>query len=640
MQRPFENRTALEPFVLHGGDDAFGYSYGCTLAGAPPSEDIPMQKTKDGLRQHATSSAVCLVRTDPMGYMRCLLALCAAVWSLAGCVTAAEYDLEHRWLFVMRNHQRAENVARTLALFPRAQAAGYNGVVISEGGIYNLDTAEETYRQNLLTLQREARRHGLELIPAVMPIGYSGGILSVDPNLVEGIPVKDAVFVVHDGQAALRPPPEAALPGGSFEEVDGDTFAGWDWQDNAGESIYADHRVVHGGNTSVRLEGIPEADPEHGHCRFNRTIMVSPFRQYRLSVWIKTQDFEAPETAKMTVLAPTEEERSISFAEFEIEPTQDWTKYSFVFNSLNWEKVRLYFGTWEGKEGRIWWDDMVLEEVGLLNVLRRDGCPVSVHGADGTVYTEGVDYQPIRDPQLSPYRTDHTPPPIVLTEASRISDGAELLVSYYHAIVIGKWQVTCCLSDPKVYDILRHQVQQVEDVLHPSAFFMQHDEIRVGNRDKACQDRHLAPGELLADNARKSVQIIHDINPDAKIWVWSDMFDPNHNAVDNYYLVNGTWAGSWEGLDPDVGIVNWANHLKGKNLKWFADRGHEQVLAGYYDNDEWVIGEWLEAGKGLRGITGAMYTTWTDDYSDMETWAKTAWGSAATEAPAPQSEPK
>jgi len=585
-----------------------------------------MQKTKDGLSQHARSIVVRLVRKGPMGYMRCLLALCAAVWSLAGCANAAEYDLAHRWLFVMRNLDRPENVASTLALLPRAREAGYNAIVLSDGNLSRLDHVDASYRENLLTLQREAKHHGLDLIPCVMPIGYSGAILSVDPNLAEGLPVKDATFVVHDGRAVLRPGSEATLPGGSFEDVDGDTFAGWDWQDNAGKSIFADHDVVHGGRTSVRMENIPQASPEHGHCRFSRTIKVQPFHQYRISVWIKTQDFEAPQTAKMTLLAPTEQERSVSFAEFEIEPTQDWTKYSFAFNSLNWEKVRLYFGTWEGKEGRIWWDDMVLEEVGLLNVLRRDGCPISVRGADGAVYTEGVDYQPLRDPQLSPYRVDHTPPPIILTEGSRIPEGAQLLASYYHPINIGQWQVMCCLSDPKVYDILRDQVQRVEDLLHPDAFFMQHDEIRVGNWDKACQDRHLTPGELLADNARKCTRIIRDIDPKAKIWVWSDMFDPNHNAVDNYYLVNGTWAGSWEGLDPDVGIVNWANHLKGTNLKWFADRGQEQVLAGYYDNDEWVIEEWLATGKDLPGIIGAMYTTWTDDYSDMEAWAKAAWG--------------
>jgi hypothetical protein len=155
---------------------------------------------------------------------------------------------------------------------------------------------------------------------------------------------------------------------------------------------------------------------------------------------------------------------------------------------------------------------------------------------------------------------------------------------------------------------------------------MQHDEIRVGNWDEACQQRHMTPGQLLADNVRKCTQIIHDISPAAKVWVWSDMFDPKHNAVDNYYLVNGTWAGSWEGLRPEVGIVNWAIHLKGANFRWFAERGHQQVLAGYYDDPKQDIAGWLKAGEGLPGINGAMHTTWQDNYRDMEDWARAAWG--------------
>ena len=201
-------------------------------------------------------------------------------------------------------------------------------------------------------------------------------------------------------------------------------------------------------------------------------------------------------------------------------------------------------------------------------------------------------------------------------------------MSYYHSVVIGDWQIMCCLSEPKVYDILREQVKAVNDLLHPSTFFMQHDEIRVGNWDQACQSRGLTPGQILADNARQCVEIIRDISPEAEIWVWSDMFDPMHNAVDEYYLVNGTWAGSWEGLSPEVRIVNWAGHLKGKNLKWFADRGHQQVLAGYYDGDRdgAAIREWLNAGEGIPAIVGAMYTTWVDNYDHMETWAEAAWG--------------
>lgn len=555
--------------------------------------------------------------------------LCALVMGLAtSCTAAPEGDLEHRWLFVMRNLASEENVEETLALLPRAEAAGYTAIVLSDGNLNAVSEAGPSYAQNVRRVQAEARARGLELIPCVMPIGYSGGILDYNPHLAEGLPVRDASFVVQGDRAFFSPALGEGLPGGDFEEAEGDRFAGWDWQDDAGERIHADREVVHGGRTSVRMERIGEFSPEHGHCRFMRTIEVEPYRQYRVSLWIKTEAFERPGAAKATILAPTEQERAISFAYFDVKSTQDWRQYQFIFNSLNWEKVRFYMGTWGGKGGLIWWDDVTLEEVGLLNVLHRGGCPVTVRGQHGTVYEEGLDYEPIRDPDFSLYDVNHEGPTIRLTDNTRIGDGERLLVSYYHPIKIGRWQVTCCLSAPEVYEIMRRHVAEVEDLLHPPAFFMQHDEIRVANWDQSCQSRGMTPGELLADNARRCVEIIREIRPDAEIWVWSDMFDPNHNAVDDYYLVNGTWRGSWEGLPPEVGIANWAGHLKGRNLRWFADRGHEQVLAGYYDHDEdgSAIEEWLQAGEGLPGIVGAMYTTWRDDYSDMETWAETAWG--------------
>ena len=62
---------------------------------------------------------------------------------------------------------------------------------------------------------------------------------------------------------------------------------------------------------------------------------------------------------------------------------------------------------------------------------------------------------------------------------------------------------------------------------------MSHDEIRVANWCKACRDRKLTPGQLLADNVRQCTEILKSVNPRARIVVWSDMFDPHHNAVDS-----------------------------------------------------------------------------------------------------------
>ena len=57
------------------------------------------------------------------------------------------------------------------------------------------------------------------------------------------------------------------------------------------------------------------------------------------------------------------------------------------------------------------------------------------------------------------------------------------------------------------------------------------------------------------------------------------MFTPYHNAYSMeaqkkyYYLVNGNWDGSWEGLPKDVIILNWYSPTP-DGVKFFADRGN------------------------------------------------------------------
>ncbi|HZP84289.1 MAG TPA: hypothetical protein VFB21_21785, partial [Chthonomonadaceae bacterium] len=249
-------------------------------------------------------------------------------------------------------------------------------------------------------------------------------------------------------------------------------------------------------------------------------------------------------------------------------------------------------------------------------------------GENGTAYEEGRDYEKIVDPQLHPWRAYHAPMDIKLTPNTRIAEGERLRVSYYHPIIVYEDRVTSCISEPKIFEDWREEVKQANALLHPAAFFMSHDEMRVMNQCALCQSKGMTPGQLLAWNVHQAAQIIRDIRPDAEIWVWSDMFDPMHNAVDNYYAVNGSLKGSWKGLDKGIGIVNWHGGLMGKNCQFFADLGLKQILSGYYDGDEdgSAIAKWLANTKGVPGIVGAMYTTWEDKYDAMDVWAQKAWG--------------
>ena len=377
------------------------------------------------------------------------------------------------------------------------------------------------------------------------------------------------------------------------------------------------------------MENIGATDPANGHGRVMKTIEVNPWRQYRLTVWIKTRDFETPQNVRAAILT---EERPLLHSSWQIEKTQDWTQYHVVFNSLNFQQVRVYLGVWGGKKGTIWWDDAQVEEVGLLNVLRREGCPLSVRGEDGTAYEEGRDFQTVRDEKLGvvpwdgEYDTAHDAPTMRLTANSRLKNGQKLRVSFYSVIPVENGQVGCCLSDPKVYELLRDNIQRVNKLLSPPIFFMSHDEMRQANWCQTCQKREMTPGQLLADNVKRCTQLIRDVSPNAEIFVWSDMFDPHHNAHDNYYLVNGSWAGSWEGLPKDVVIANWNFDERQKSLPWFAALGNRQILAGYYDDSPQRIRTWLDDARDIKGIDGVMYTTWQNRYDDLEAFAQNAWG--------------
>ncbi len=527
--------------------------------------------------------------------------------AFAAPIAKAQAVKPKHWLFIWRDMSDVKELDRMIARFPRAQAAGYNGVVFP----YNIPAAKAP------ELKQAAQQYGLDLVPIVM--GNTR-----DRNYVEGVLSHDALFVAQGGKAAHAPDNPTRVLNGDFEDVAANRFKSWAFQDDEGVATFADHQIKHGGNTSLRMESGDKTGARR--CRIMQPIKLQPHRQYRISVWLKSENL-VPANPEIKVLN-SKGGQVISFQTFHVARTQDWKQHDVVFNSLDCSDGLLYLGSWSGREGKMWWDDLKVEEIGLVNVLRRPGCPVTVRGENGTLYEEGRDFDKIVDPKLHPWRAYHEPPLIKLTANSRIAENARLRVSYYHPLIIYADRVTSCMSEPKIFDDWRQEVQQVNDLLQPAAFMMSHDELRVMNHCAACLSKNMTPGELLAWNVHEAAQIIRKIRPDAEIWVWNDMFDPMHNAVDNFYAVNGSLKGSWKGLDPGIGIVNWHGGLMGKNAKFFADLGLKQILSGYYDNDETgaAITKWREATKEIPGISGAMYTTWEDKYEAMDAWAKQAWG--------------
>jgi hypothetical protein len=427
--------------------------------------------------------------------------------------------------------------------------------------------------------------------------------------------VRDALFVVKDGVARCEPDPAVGLKGGDFANL-----KLWSWRD---ANVVAD-------DGAILIK-----DPKGENARISQKVKLTPFRQYHIAVHVKTAEFRG--TPEVKVLAGN---FALNHNALGVKPTQDWTVHHVVFNSLSNTEAQIYLGVWGGKSGSLWFDDAKLEEVGLVNLVRRGGAPLvvklapaaggsdRVNGAAAAPLVEGKDFERLVDTKLGvkpwrgAYDVYHEPPWI----KTSLPNETRLRVSYFHGATVHEDQANICPSEPKTIELLRDQARRMNAAWSAKGYMMSHDEIRVLNWCDACQKRGLDAGELVADNVRTCTKILRDVNPSGKIYVWSDMFDPHHNARKNYYLVRGDLSGSWEGLDKDVIVVPWYFEKRAESLKFFADRGHHQIIAGYYDHKPEQIADWLRAAKPFPNVDGVMYTTWKHDFKELERFSEVVRG--------------
>ncbi len=90
-----------------------------------------------------------------------------------------------------------------------------------------------------------------------------------------------------------------------------------------------------------------------------------------------------------------------------------------------------------------------------------------------------------------------------------------------------------------------------------AGYFFGYDEMRHMNSTASAKAMGMTPAQLLDWHFNQTYSMFRGLKPKAPIYVWGDMFDPNMNAVNNYYLVEGDLTGSWTGLPADVILMNW-----------------------------------------------------------------------------------
>jgi hypothetical protein len=535
--------------------------------------------------------------------------------------------------------------AHSEALIDQAAAAGYTGLAFWDSSL-TFANRPGWSTANLATIVQYATSKGLSVLAAGAPIGYSNDMLGTDPNLAEGAKIIGGQFMVSGG--ALTPVNTLApLNNAGFES--GMTV----WFNTGDARVGVDTTVAHTGTASGVIHGNATATD---NARFTQGITVTPWRLYHLRIWFKTSGFSG-NTLNVEALDFTTEMNVTLTRLYEsptmTSPTEDWTAFDYAFNTRESTALTLYIGIWGGFSGTVWIDDVLAEETALVNVLRRTGTPLKVY--DGaTTYTEGTDYGTISDPALAAtpgtYDPWHTPPTVTVPSGSTLENGGSVSMDYYTVVPQIGYEVSACLSDPAVQAWNTSNAKALVSVFPKgSGVFLGYDEMRQGDSCEECTAKNLTAGGLLAWNVQETVQTLQGVwGPSTPFYFWDDMFSPYHNAVPNYYDVEGDLTGSWTGLPPGTIIMNWNLGNLTKSLTFFSGtdttvtpaqpHAMQQIIAGYYDsgNGTQSATNELQAAMGIKGVVGLMYTSWVDDYSQLQAYAtaaKAAWPAYKASAP-------
>ncbi len=552
-----------------------------------------------------------------MQYRSIVLILGASLCAVAAQPQKKIYP--ERWFYLNSTLESDGEVEKIRSVVETASAHGLNGMVFS-AGLDRMDLQTPEYRERLRRVREICAGHRVEIIPSMLSAAYGGSVLAHDKNLAAGLQVKDALFVVSGQEARLVPDPGTPLTNGGFEQAGGGV-PGYDLNGQPGGVLEIDRDVFKSGHASLRISNFDHAPKKT--AGIEQEVSVHPYRCYRLRCWVKAENLNPTDpfgSENFTLeVRGVPDGRRLQYLNPGVRPSSDWQEVAVGFNTWGYDKVRIA-PTVEGSgEGKFWIDDLRLEEVGLVNVLRRPGTPLSVRAEkDGIVYEENRDYAPVTDPSMD-FRFVHDGPPIRLLPGSRIKDGERLRVGYYHGVSIYRGQTPVCMSEPKLYDIWRTQVKLVHEALAPRKYLLSMDEMRVGGSCEACRRRHLSMGEIIGDCITQQYDMIRKANPGADVYVWSDMLDPNHNAnpaKKYYYLAEGNFVDSWKHVPKGIGIACWYFEMREKSLRHFSSLGFRTLAGAYYDADTLENPKgWLKALDATPGAVGIMYTTWLDKYA-------------------------
>ena len=278
--------------------------------------------------------------------------------------------------------------------------------------------------------------------------------------------------------------------------------------------------------------------------------------------------------------------------------------------------------------------------------------PVIVTDESGqNVYEEGIDYQidfgyfnnPYYDkvifeegePAGFPLRRGESfdaPTQIRRTQNSRIKDGQRVEVSFSY-IGPDPWslhKIRYCRSDPRIHidgpeNFIWRWCTQPITYLEAKIFNLEMDEIRVFGWDKRCRDSGKSRSQIFADDIKYYYDTIRKKAPDAQIFMWSDMIDPNHNAT-TYTTQEVADLLIDYGMS-DIIMVPWNHKFAEKSIEFSVKKGFPVMASSQAREGKISLAPmWAKIlrkkFKNTDKLYGLMHAPWEYDYATDDGWER------------------
>ena len=553
-------------------------------------------------------------RSNPMNRLALTLFAVAAL-----SVSPVRADAPHLWLHYARSCTNPKQLAEGKKFVDLAAAHGLNGMLV--GNVDDLFRQSQSARDNVRALKLYGDQKGVKIIPSLW--GTSPGDMTYStPSLHETIALKGMPFEAQGGRIVHR---KSATPirNASLKEYDleKNVFAGWS-AEHPGVGSFVEPDGGHDGKPAVRFEPARAKD-KYRHSRFMQKVTLEPRRRYRFSGWFRGEDADRYfHPMRISVGVDNGKDKPMTFSSSGRNVPKgdlDWHQLSVSFTAGETGTIYLYAGSWSMTDGRFWLSDFALEEIGITELSMRKSAPRRLrNAATGVVYAEGKDWT------VAP-RKHGEEVVLELAKGSAIKSGDQLLFDCFIVARGGpKSNSSTCMSDPQLYAWLEKSARTIAEVLEPEVWMLGIDEIMAGGTCELCKTSKKDLAHILGECTTKMRDIIRRETPNAEIFVWSDMYDPYHNANVRLGACRGTFEGVGDLIPKDVGMMLWYGEKVDKSAPYFAERGHCLMGSICCDGKDvaGAVRKWKNGLSAYPGLRGFMYTTWINEYSKIDTFVR------------------